>query len=350
MSPSAQTSGRLRRVAIVLLVLALLLLLVGWLSVRALTRDPRPHFAARYTPVALVERSAIEREADFLLQDARLTTTGGLTVDLTVKRPADDTLASAPRPVVLLLGGHRTGRDAARLIEDTRGTVVVALSYPFHGNERAKGLAVVREVRRARAAILDTPPAVRVALDWLETQPWADARRVDIVGVSFGAAFAVIAGALDERIGRVWAIHGAGDPYLQLRTNIAPYVPTAPLQSLAAGLTHVIINGPQLAPERWAPALAPRPLIMVNATEDQRMPREAVLALYESAVGPRELIWLEGGHVNSRSRDLIRALVDTVFLRMQRLDAPEREPEHVPGSPLWHADDVASTTAATAGA
>lgn len=306
----------MRRAAAFAAVLAALMIVAVSLGVRALTSDPRPHFAARHEPIAEVKAGDDEVEGGHLLNDVRLTTTGGLAVDLTVKRPADDSANLERRPVVLLLGGHRTGRDAARLIEDTRGTIVVALSYPFGGNDRAKGLSVVKEVPNARAAILDTPPAVLVALDWIAQQPWADTSRVEIVGVSFGAAFAVIAGALDDRIRRVWSIHGAGNPYLLLRTNLEPYVPTAPLQSMVAALTNVAINGPQLAPERWAPELAPRPLMMVNATDDSRMPREAVMTLYESAIGPRDLVWLEGDHVNARRRELIRALVDTVFSRM----------------------------------
>lgn len=315
MSTSASANRR-RNATVGLLALTTIAIVGGWLAIRLLTQDPRAHFAARYQPIENVEEGPDTREDDFLLQDVRLTTIGGLTVDITIKRPVEDTLYERRRPVVLLLGGHRTGRDAARLVEDTHGTAVVALSYPFTGDHGVKGLAVIREVPRARAAVLDTPPAVRVLIDWLETQPWADDSRVEAVGVSFGAAFAVIAGALDDRISRVWSIHGAGDPYLLLRTNIAPYVPTGLLQSLSAGLANVAMNGPQLAPERWAGELTPRPLIMVNAAEDDRMPREAVLTLFESADEPRELLWLDGGHVSSRSRDLIRALVDTVFSRM----------------------------------
>lgn len=316
MKSSSVSASRRRRVAVGLLVLSTIAIVGGWISVRLLTQDPRAHFAARYQQIERVQEWPESREDNFLLQDVRITTVGNLAVDVTIKRPVEDTLHERRRPVVVLLGGHRTGRDAARLIEDTRGTAVVALSYPFTGDHEAKGLAVVRQASSARAAILDTPPAVRVIIDWLETQPWADQSRLEAVGVSFGAAFAVIAGALDDRIHRVWAIHGAGDPYLLLRTNIAPYVPTGVLQSMTAALANVAINGPQLAPELWAGELTPRPLIMVNAADDDRMPREAVLTLFESADEPRELLWLEGGHVSSRSRDLIRTLVDTVFSRM----------------------------------
>src|SRR5690606_3050048 len=318
MTPSPFSEKRLvRRIALVAGLPLLVTLAAGWLAVRTLTSDPRPYFAERYEPLAVVQSDDGKLENGYLLRDVRFTTSGGLDVDITVKRPASNADSLVPRPVVLLLGGHRTGRDAARLIEDTRGMTVVAMSYPFHGNERAKGFAVVKEVANARAAVLDTPPAVRVTLDWISSQPWADTDRLEIVGVSFGAAFAVIAGALDDRISRVWAIHGAGNPYLLLRTNLEPYVPTGVLQGVVAGLANVAINGPQLAPERWTAELAPRPLIMVNATGDSRMPREAVMTLYESAVGPRELVWHAGDHVSTSKRELIRALVDTVFERMK---------------------------------
>ena len=47
-----------------------------------------------------------------------------------------------------------------------------------------------------RGAIFDTPPALMLAADYLLGQPDADPRRLEVVGVSLGAPFAILAGAL----------------------------------------------------------------------------------------------------------------------------------------------------------
>ena len=57
---------------------------------------------------------------------------------------------------------------------------------------------------------------------------------------------------------------------------------------------------------------------MINAVDDERMPRAAVMALYERAGEPRELIWLPGIHVQSNRKDVLRSLVNTVLERAAR--------------------------------
>src|SRR5712691_4344214 len=156
-------AARRRPSAAILLVLALL----GALALLVLLRDPTPHFLARRSRLVSWSEGPAETVAGHLLQPVRLVAAGGLAVDLMVKRPATDaagasalpsggaaevgavgptrtgTAGTARRPLIVLLGGQRTGREAARLVADTRGTVVAALSYPYRGDPRLRGPAVL---------------------------------------------------------------------------------------------------------------------------------------------------------------------------------------------------------------
>lgn len=280
-------------------------------------RDPLPRILERRSALAAVREDAGEVLDGHLVQSVRVTAASGLAVDILVKRPLADTGgAVARRPLVLLLGGHKTGRDAVGLIPETQGAVVAAMSYPYQGPHRVKGLAVIRHVPAIRRAIFDTPPAVLVALDYLLARPDVDPARVEGVGVSLGAPFMVIAGALDPRIGRVWSIHGAAGTYGLLEANLRRAIPAAPPRAAVAGLASLLVAGPRMAPERWAPRIAPRPFVMVNATHDVQMPRPLVERLYASAVEPKSLIWIPGGHVRSRP-EVVRPLIDTVLGRME---------------------------------
>lgn len=292
----------------------------GALLLAASLRDPTPRFLERRSHLVAARGGALEVVEGHHVQPIRLTAASGLEVELLLKHPRHDVAAEgdpvdARRPLVLLLGGLNTGREAVRLIPETRGAVVAALSYPYRGARRAKGLQVVRHVPAIREAVFDTPPAVMLALDYLLARPDVDPARVEGVGVSLGAPFVVIAGALDPRITRVWAIHGSGGSYGPLEVNLRRSIPAAPVRVAVAGLATVLISGPRLAPERWADRIAPRPFVMLNALQDQRMPRHLVERLYDSAREPKSMIWLHGDHVRSRP-EVVRPLIDTVIARM----------------------------------
>jgi hypothetical protein len=93
-------------------------------------------------------------------------------------------------------------------------------------------------------------------------------------------------------------------------------IPFAPVRAIAAGISTVIINGPRLDPVRWAGRIAPRSFVMVNARDDERLPRSAVDALYRSARQPKELVWMSGGHIHS-DHETIQKLVTIVMGHMR---------------------------------
>lgn len=281
----------------------------GWAALRF--DDPVPAFAERRGHVRSTIRDGATVEDGHLVEAVTVRSTSGVTVPLLIKRPVDST----PSPLVLILGGHATGRDAARLIPDTRGRVVVALSYPYTGPHRMKGLEVLKWAPDIRQALHDTPPAIQLALDWLLQQPWVDAREVHGVGASLGTPFMTVAAALDTRITHVWSVHGAGQSRALLAHNAKESMP-ALLAPLAGAVADVIVGGTYLTPERWVSRIAPRPFTMINATEDERLPRASIEALYAAANEPRTIIWMPGKHVQRGRPDIVRALVTTVLERM----------------------------------
>jgi hypothetical protein len=137
--------------------------------------------------------------------------------------------------------------------------------------------------------------------------------------VSLGAPFVTIVGSMDGRISRVWAVHGSGGSFAPLEASLKRSIGFAPLRYAAAGAANVIIAGPRLAPERWAAGIAPRPFVMVNAADDERLPKDAVDRLFASAAQPKELIWMPGGHIHGDA-PTIQRIVEIV---MRRIAVPE---------------------------
>ena len=250
----------------------------------------------------------------YAVQRVRVIATSGLALELTMRRAPED--GTGPLPLVVILGGHHTGRDAVRLLGDTRGTVVAALSYPFEGDPRPEATTFLREIPKIRAAFLDTPPAIMLSLDYLLRRPEVDRARVELVGVSLGAPFVTIAGALDQRFTRVWVMHGSGGSFAPLEMNMRRTIGFAPLRWVAAAVANVIIAGPRLAPERWVAQIAPRPFVMVSAEGDERLPREAVEKLFRAAREPKTMIWMPGEHVHADTAT-IRRLADIVLAKVR---------------------------------
>ena len=162
-----------------------------------LLRDPLPHFLERRSQLARVEPGESLDSAGYRLTTIRVVATSGLAVELTVRRPLAD---SGRLPLAVILGGHYGSRGAMRFLGETPGVMVATLSYPFTGDPRPDALTFLRDIPKIRGAFLDTPPAVMLALDYLTSLPDVDPRRIEAVGVSLGAPFMCIAGALDPTV------------------------------------------------------------------------------------------------------------------------------------------------------
>lgn len=295
-----------------------------------LLRDPVPGMRARHGTLAESRLVPVDSAGRYVNERIVMQSSSGLRAEMLMRRPgvtptapaatqpagkAAEPQVAARRPVFIILGGHTSQERAATLIEDPGDNIVVALAYPFDGNPRVKGLAVVPLVPRIRKALLDTPPAVMLAIDYLRARPDVDTTRIELVGASFGAPFAAMTAALDTRVSRLWLVHGAGETYTLLEHNLVRNIPWRVPRVMVAALANVLAAGPRFAPERWVPLVSPRPVIMINATEDERLPRPAIETLHNSARAPKEIIWLPGMHIRSNRKAIIEGLVKIVLER-----------------------------------
>lgn len=277
----------------------------GWLLDQFRPRDA--YFTARRGHVIAAESEPPRSEAGgFVSQAVRVQADTGLTVNLRVLRPES---AARRLPLVVVLGGHRTGRDAVHLIGAPGPMVVAALDYPYDGPERPRGLRQsLAVIPAARQGLLDTPPAVLLALDWLLAQPWVDPDHVELMGVSLGVPFAAVAGALEPRVRRVWLIHGGADNRRWIEHNLRRRMDSTTVRSLASWLVYLLARGPAFEAGEWAARCAPRPVMVVGARDDARLPERFVEQLHAAVGEPCELIWTEGGHVDRRPENVHRLL------------------------------------------
>lgn len=281
-------------------------LLLAWLRWDA-GRPRDDWWAARQGSLSGVTAERLPVAGGMLATAVRLRSDTGLEVGLRALRPAT---RAGRLPVMIVLGGHRTGRDAVELIGDVRERAVVALDYPYEGPRSVRGLwQTVAALPEIREALLDAPPALSLALDWLHRQPWVDRDRVAIVGVSLGVPFAAAAAARDSRFTALAVVHGAADNRRWLEANLSRRIEAGIFRESVATVLNWLAYGPAYDTSRNIAAVSPRPVLIVGAREDERVPAGATERLFEAAREPKALRFSGGLHVGPGRSDVIGELL-----------------------------------------
>ena len=304
------TAARLlKRILLFSLLVVALISVAGLLWLRWESHLPRDDWFAQRKG-RLVEASAersMTRHGQ-LTEKVVLHADSGLRVLLRLIR---DPEPEAKRPVLVVLGGHRTGSDAVDLFGDVGSQVVVGLDYPYDGPEKVRGTGqILKTIPLARQAMLDTVPAVSLALDWILTQAWADPDRVIVVGASLGVPFATTAAARDERIRGAMLVHGAADNRLWLEAQLARRIDTQALHYPLSVLLHWIAYGPALDTSQRIGAIAPRPVVIIGARHDERTPAGQAELLLQLAGEPKRLRFTESAHIEPDRSEIIEALLE----------------------------------------
>lgn len=321
-SPSSLRSSPRRWGRRVLALLAILLLLpfagLG-LAMARMWPDPAPGFEGRRGALERVVRS-VQPRGDLVREDLRVSSTSGLEVEVAVLRPT----TPGPHPLLVLLVGQETGKEAVELFDHTGDTAVAAIRYPYDGAYRFGLVDGLLAIPSLQSALLDTTPAVMLALDALLLEPYVDATHVELVGVSLGALLGPKIAALDGRFSRVWLMHGAGDVVELIAHQMRNRLERPWQRKLLARALAALAGARHFAPEQWVGRISPRELILVNAVDDERMPGICVEALHAQVGQPSEIIWMPGAHVRTVRTDVVRELVDLVLARVQ--SAPGARP------------------------
>ena len=231
----------------------------------------------------------------------------GLAVRARVIRPE---MPETTLPVLIVLGGHRTGSDAVDLFGDVGERVVVAMDYPYDGPEKVRGVVQIAEtLPLARQAFRDTPPAVSLVIDWIVDQPWADREQIVIIGASLGVPFATLIAARDTRISGTLLVHGAANNLEWLEVQVARRNDARILHRPLATLIHWAAYGPTFDTAHNVARISPRPVVVIGARADERTPPEQTQALFDAALEPKVLRWTGGRHVQPNRPDVIAELL-----------------------------------------
>jgi dienelactone hydrolase len=226
-------------------------------------------------------------EDDKGIQRERLSfqSTSGVRVPAILSQQAG---GSGSRPAVIFLhGGVPAGKDATLPLTGVlarAGWAVLSIDLPYFGERRTDLLTTFTEQEKHDK--LYNQPSVYLswvtqvnkdvsrAFDMLVAERKVDPRRVALWGSSRGAMVGSIVGAVEKRFAAVVLIYGAHFDALEKE-----HLPAA-------------------CPANYIGRIAPRPLLMVNGTQDSDMIRDAAVEpLFRLAKDPKQILWTDGGHM-----------------------------------------------------
>lgn len=307
---SPSRGGTPSRVAAVLVALASIAVLAAALA-RYEARDYRPVFSrAAGTLVAVEDSTDVGVAADGkLLTDVTLVSDTGLEVRVRVRAPAGR--SGDRHPAALLVGGFRTGRRTVEVPRESGDLVLASIEYPYDGQRSFSRTGFLRAIPDLRRSLLTTPPALLLAAQYLYARDDVDPERVTVVGVSLGAPFAAVAAATDRRLAGAALLHGGAD----IRRLVAhAYADEGPAWLIVPGSLVIAWLLAPLEPAKYAGEIAPRPVLLVNATDDEYIHPASARRLQAAARQPKTVVWIASPHVDARAEaivdDLMRMTLD----------------------------------------
>ena len=145
LTPNGTRPNRMPKVRLVLSFFVLPALLLFTLALSWLRWEsglPRDEwFADRHGNLDSVVTEGPVVKAGQSSQSVRLVSDTGLEVSFRVIRKEKTDTRS---PVLLIIGGHRTGSDAVDLFGDAGERVIVGVDYPYDGPDKAQGIVRFR--------------------------------------------------------------------------------------------------------------------------------------------------------------------------------------------------------------
>jgi cephalosporin-C deacetylase-like acetyl esterase len=201
-----------------------------------------------------------------------------------------------PYPVVLVLHGvfgHKTSPNQIKRSDALVGAgyATLRIDGQYSGERATDGLVGAGlhgpHCYRNRDAIIQTVIDLRRGVDYLTTRNDIDPERIGFTGFSMGGMIGTIFCALEKRVGAV-ALGITGGDFSLMNVGAAD----AETRSRLMRAYHPV------DPVNYASRISPRPLLMINAANDDVIPRAATEALYEAARDPKRIAWYDCGHAN----------------------------------------------------
>ena len=266
---------------------------------RAATRPAMPPYPTAHDQPLAASETLASREKAYTKFRAEFNGIGGVRVPAFLYVPTD---GKKKHPAILLQYGSGGNKNTNYIVAIGQqfaesGFVVLTIDIPGRGD---------RKKTEPRGGFIDlrfeqTLGDYSRAVDYLVSREDVDAQRIGYLGISWGAITGIPFAAHDERIKAVASLVGGGNFLGWLNDGMSEE------QRKAAA---------QLDPVYHVGKIAPRPLLLINVTKDQLVPRFFAESLHKAAGANAKKMWIETDHIFSGidrvalTRDIIKFIAD----------------------------------------
>lgn len=236
------------------------------------------------------------------------------------------------RPCVVVLhhlGGEFTAEEMLAKTLAENGFESAFMYFPYYkarwpkdSKDKAPGVLsedLPHSLKAMQQAVLD----VHRVGDWVSQRPNADRERLGLTGISLGAVIGSLTSGVDTSFRKVALVLAGGNIAEVAIKQLGPEKVDAKLK--AAGMT---IDAIKLAmipvePLTFAHRVNARNILMLNATNDEIIPKDATRALWK-ALGKPRVKWYRGGHYSVSI--YVADVIKEVCLHLQSPVLPPGEP------------------------
>jgi dienelactone hydrolase len=251
----------------------------------------------------------------------QITLTGGPLGDIGIIVSLPDPLPAGKLPILVVLGGLGTGENNIRAIETPGDNAIVGYDWPMPV-DFPKGRELVRQLPKLYRLVMDVPGQVASAIDWLAAQPWADDKRISILGFSLGALAAPAVENLAQHDGHHigWTIIAYGGAPLGALFASNPHMKpkwVGPLIDLLLHPLQPTVNLPYLSSH----------FLVLEGRDDALIAAPAREALRDAVPDPKDVVVFGGDHmgVGPDKQALLEQIIRTSrgwLIRNNAVNAP----------------------------
>lgn len=226
-------------------------------------------------------------------------------------------------PAIILLGGIVTGKNVINLVGDVQhadSVVFISMDYPYDGKKKFKGLEILGSLNKIRKAVFNSVSGIMLAVDYLYQREDIDYSRLFIAGVSFGGFAATTAAGIDQRIKALIVVYCGGDIRNLLIHNmfLNKNIKSRILTHIVGNFSYFLIRPNE--PLFFIDKIAPRPTLMISGEDDERIPKEYALKLYNKAKEPKDIIWFDTKHIYPTRSDITQKITEQILMWFLKKD------------------------------
>ncbi len=167
-------------------------------------------------------------------------------------------------------------------ILSSKGFAVFRIDFAMHGERVKKKYKFKGIDYTLRDAIEQTVFDLRRGLDYLETLPEIDSSKTGYIGISLGGIAGTVFCGVDKRVEvPVICIAGGG---LRMMEGVKGF-----------GDKVTAMMAP-VEPLNFVEQISPRPLLFINAENDEIIPKPMAMLLHQKADEPKKVIWYKSKH------------------------------------------------------